>query len=146
MEKFKQKVQQRTAIMGLVMVVMAVVFTYLSGFEGDLPSIPDFIKGFHSGIFTGLELILVFFTAKNLTSMKNETVLKKLYIEETDERTAMIMQKTGAMGMTICMIGLAAATVVSGFYNEVVFFSLLGATIFTALIKGFFKLYYHYKF
>lgn len=36
-------------------------------------------------------------------------------------------------------------TVIAGFFNEIVFFSLLGATVFTALVKGFFKVYYHYK-
>jgi len=55
------------------------------------------------------------------------------------------MQKTGAMGMAICNIGLGCATVSAGFFNQIVFFSLLGATAFTSLVKGFFKLYYHNK-
>ena len=78
--------------------------------------------------------------------MRNEKALKKLYIEENDERTIMIIQKTGAMGITICIIGLAFTTVIAGFYNQIAFFSLFGATVFTALVKGFFKLYYHRKF
>lgn len=57
----------------------------------------------------------------------------------------MIMQKTGDMGMTICNIRLGCATVSAGFFNLIVFFSLLRATAFTSLVKGFFKLYYHNK-
>lgn len=57
----------------------------------------------------------------------------------------MIMQKTGAIGMSICILGLGFATVIAGFFNEAVFFSLLGATLFAALIKGIFKIYYHKK-
>lgn len=63
------------------------------------------------------------------------------HIKENDECTIMIMQKTGAMGMAICNIGLGFSTVIAGFFNQIVFFSLLGATAFTALVKGFFKLY-----
>ena len=78
--------------------------------------------------------------------MRDEKTLKRLYIEENDERSIMIMQKTGAIGMTICNVGLAFAAVIAGFFNQVAFFSLFGAAVFTALVKGFFKLYYHCKF
>ncbi len=77
--------------------------------------------------------------------MRDEKALKILQIEECDERTIMIMQKTGAAGFNICIMSLAFATVIAGFVNQTVFFSLLGATLFTALVKFFFIIYYHKK-
>lgn len=146
MEKFKEKVNQRILRMGLILIFVSVTYFILSINQGNLPEIPDFIRGFQMGAFCGLELVLIYFLVSSLVSVRDEMKLKKLYIKENDERTIMIMQKTGAMGMEICNIGLAFATVVSGFFNEIIFFSLLGATLFTTLIKGFFKLYYHHKF
>lgn len=41
----------------------------------------------------------------------------------------MIMQKTGAAGINICILGLVLATVVAGYFNKIVFFTLLRATL-----------------
>lgn len=145
MENFKVKVRNRVMFMSLITILVSITYFVLLLNRESLPEASDFIRGFQMGIFCVLELVLVFLVFKNLGSMNNEKALKNLYIEENDERKIMIMQKTGAMGMAICNIGLAFATVVAGFFSETVFFSLLGATVFTALIKGFFKLYYHRK-
>ncbi len=146
MEKFKEKIRLRVLLMAIVTICISVSYICLSLNADRLPPIHDFIRGFQFGAFSVVIVILVFFLAKYLGSLKNEEALKKLYIEENDERTIMIMQKTGAYGITICVVGLAFATVIAGFYNEIVFFALLGATVFTALIKGCFKIYYHRKF
>ena len=145
MEKFKEKIRLRVLWMAIITICLSISYIYLSLNSDRLPQIPDFIRGFQFGAFFGVILVLVFFLAKYLGSLRNEEALKKLYIEENDERSIMIMQKTGAFGITICIIGLAFATVIAGFFNEIVFFTLLGATVFTAFVKGGFKLYYHRK-
>lgn len=146
MENYKEKIRIKTLWISVITTCSVIINLILLFNQNNLPKVPDFIKGFQTGAFCGVELILVFYIARNLASMRNEKALKKLYIEENDERTIMIMQKTGAMGMSICNIALALATVIAGFFNEIAFFSLLGATGLTVLIKGFFKLYYHHKF
>ena len=146
MEKFKEKIRIRTIWMVVVIICIAITYSVLLFNQDNLTEISDFIKGFQTGAFCGLQLILIYSLVRNLASMRNEKALRKLYIEENDERTIMIMQKTGAMGITICITGLAFAAVIAGFYNQIAFFSLLGATVFTALVKGFFKIYYHHKF
>lgn len=146
MEKFREKIRVRTLCTLVIVVSLAVSYLILFLNQDKLPKIPSFIMGFHTGVLCGFGLLLIRDIFKNLRAMKDEKELKKLYIEENDERKIMIMQKTGAMGMTICTIGLGFATVISGFFNEIVFFSLLGATVFTTLIKGLFKIYYYNKF
>lgn len=145
MEKFKRKIRKRIFGMSLTIICLSITYFVLLSNKNNLPKTADFIMGFQTGVFCGLELGLVFYLVKNMVSIRDENSLKKLYIKENDERTIMIMQKTGAMGMAICNIGLGFATVIAGFFNQIVFFSLLGATAFTALVKGFFKLYYHNK-
>lgn len=146
MEKFREKIRVRTLCTSVIVVSLSVSYLILFLNQDNLPKIPSFIIGFHAGVLCGLGLLLIRDIFKNLRAIRDEKELKKLYIEENDERKIMIMQKTGAMGMTICIIGLGFATVISGFFNEIVFFSLLGATVFTTLIKGLFKIYYYNKF
>lgn len=145
MDKFKQKIQARMVWISAVMIISAVVYFILPLYKDMLPVIPDFIRGFHAGAFAGIEIIMVFFLVRYAISLRSEKELKKLYIEENDERTLMIMQKSGAAGMTLCIIGFAIATIAAGFFDKTVFFVLLGATLFTAMIKGFIKIYYHRK-
>ncbi|MBU5312172.1 hypothetical protein KQI38_09050 [Tissierella carlieri] len=146
MKKFKEKIRIRALWMSAIVIGLAVSYLVLFLNQDKLPKMPSFIVSFHAGVLCGLELLLMLDIFKNVRATRDEKALKKLYIEENDERTIMIMQKTGAMGITICIIGLGVGTIISGFFNEIVFFSLLGATLFTALVKGFFKIYFHYKF
>lgn len=146
MKKFKEKIRIRALWMSAIVIGLAVSYLVLFLNQDKLPKMPSFIVSFHAGVLCGLELLLMLDIFKNVRATRDEKALKKLYIEENDERAIMIMQKTGAMGITICIIGLGVGTIISGFFNEIVFFSLLGATLFTALVKGFFKIYFHYKF
>ena len=143
MDKFKAKIQKRIFVMAFILIILAVIYFIFPLYAAELPPIPDFIRGFHFGAFIGIELALVFFIVRFIVSLRTIESLKKLYIEENDERTKMIMQKSGAIGMGICMAGLSIGTITAGFLNETAFFSLLGALIFTALVRGFIKVYYH---
>ncbi|MDF2589140.1 MAG: hypothetical protein K0S41_2981 [Anaerocolumna sp.] len=145
MEKYAKKVKVRSFIMSIVTLLIGITIIFLMIIQKQLPNVPDFIRGFQFGAFSGLELIMIYYIVKDIISINDEKSLRKLYIKETDERTKAIMQQTGDIGMTICMIGLAFATIVAGFFDQTVFFSLLGATIFTSTIRGVLKLYYHKK-
>ena len=145
MDQFKKKLRVRVNVLALLILIFSLTYHFLSRYTNTGIEMPDFILGFQTGAFVGLQLVLVFFLVKYFAAIRDETRLKKLYIEENDERTAMIMQKTGAAGMTICAVAFAFATVIAGFYHELVFFTLLGATVFTAFIQGFFKIYYRFK-
>lgn len=146
MEKFRAKIQKRVTVLSLTAIFTAAVYLLLiSGLVMDTPSVPGFIRGFNMGAFAGVELILVFFTVRYFVSMKNDDTLKKLYIEENDERTKLILEKTGAVGMLLFIIVSAVGAIVAGFFNETVFYTLLGTTVLSSLIRGACKLYYHIK-
>lgn len=146
MEKFRQKIQLKIILISLTVLSIAVAYlVLLSGKIINPPSVPDFIKGFNMGAFAGVQLTLAFFIVKYVVSLRKEASLKKLYIEQNDERRKLILQKTGDVGMTLGSIGFAVATIISGFFSETVFLTLLCATVFISLIRGACKLYYYKK-
>lgn len=146
MEKFKEKIRKRTIYMSIIILLLGISYFIFMINRNSLPEVPEFITGFQMGIFIALEIILIYLLVRYTASLKNEKSLMKLSIEENDERTKMIKQMTGAMGTSICDIGLTFASVVAGFFNQIVFFTLLGAVVFTLLVKVVLKIYYNLKF
>ena len=145
MEKFYKKVRIRTILLSIMIILIGLSFGLLHIYQQKAQQLHDFNKGFQVGIFIALELILIYLLVKYIISMRDETALRKLYIKEKDERTILIMQKSGAWGMTICYFGLAFGSLVASFFNKIVFLSLLGATLFTGLVKVSLKIYYSNK-
>lgn len=142
MEKYKIKVNTRVNILSLVAVGTALIYLGLLLLRGQLPELPSLIKGFHIGAFIGGELCVVYFLGKYFRARRNEATLKQLYIEETDERTGLILQKAGSLGMTIAMGGLVLATLIAGFFSPTVFYALMGASFFVIIV--FYSLWAYY--
>lgn len=149
MDEFKKKLQSQQLLLvsGLLGASSAVLLTR-NFVKGTFTSeyLQGFIEGFQIGIIAALFGALVFFIVRNIMAMKNPKRLKKLYISETDERKLFIKQKSGSVGMNIVMYGLATGTAISGNINDMVFFSLLSACMFVALVRGLLKLYYRNKY
>ncbi len=143
MDKFKTKIKKRLFILSVTLLILIVSFLVLYINQSKFSSISDNILGFNTGVITSMGFLLLIDILKYTKAMQNHKELKKLYIQENDERIIHIMQKTGSIGINVCLIGLGFATIISGFFNEVVFFTLLSATIFTAFVKALFKLYYY---
>ena len=105
---------------------------------------PGFYQGFNMGAFAGVNYSGLLFV-KYFVAMKKEDNLKKLYIEENDERSKLILEKTGAFGMLVFTILCAIGAIVAGFFDETVFYTLLCVTALSAIIRGACKIYYHTK-
>ncbi len=150
MEKFKNVLNKRIVVMNtfnlLAVSFIALSNIYRATIYTKNVDIADMIHGFQVGIFIGLEFMMVMFVFRYRKALRSETELKKLYIEEMDERRKLIKDKIGGTGLNICLGGIATATIISGFFNEIVFLSLMGALIFMALVKGILKVYYRNKF
>lgn len=126
MEKYKEKVRLRIIYLTLGMFLTCGINIVLLSNRSRLPEISDFILGFQSGVFIGLILVFIFFIVKFLASMKSDEALKKQYIEENDERGQLIVYKGSVITTVGMLILLALSTVVAGFFNEIIFFTLLG--------------------
>ena len=143
MDRYKKKVQNRVIWLMVLFISLVGSYFILLFNQEKLSQLSSNIMGFHAGVLSSIGFLLMLKVFKYLKAIKSEKELKKLYIKENDERTMMIMQKTGAIGINICITGLGSAAIIAGFFNEIVFFTLLGTTLFTALVKGLFKAYYH---
>lgn len=150
MENFRIVLKKRLSLMVTFNVVIA-VFIALTGAYVNLIStgsehITDMIHGFQIGIFIGLQLIMLVYISKYRNALKFESKLKKLYIEEKDERTKLINDKIGGVGSNFTLGVIATATVMSGFFHQLVFITLLGVLSFIVIVKGILKVYYRNKF
>ena len=104
----------------------------------------DFISGFLLGVFIALEIIFIFWMVRYGRMLRREELLRKQYIKETDERNKAIQGKVGGAGRFLPPVFLTA-TVVSGFFNMTVFWTLLACTWVVCLYMLGLKQYYRRK-
>jgi hypothetical protein len=150
MEKFRRILNRRLALMisfnGLVIAFIVLTIMYGRMAADGSENLADMIRGFQVGIFLGLQLAILVMAVKYMRALKNDIELKKLYVEENDERTKLIQDKIGGTGFNFIIGSIAAATVIAGFLSQIVFITLLGVLLFIVLVKGSLKLYYRNKF
>ncbi|MCM3781873.1 hypothetical protein M3231_02695 [Neobacillus mesonae] len=142
MDKYKVQIKTRKNALSIVAAATLLIYVGLVFYRGGLPELPSFIKGFHTGAFIGVELCVVFFLAKYIKASKNNAELKKLYIEENDERNGLILQSASSLSIAMILVGLAIASVIAGFFNPLIFYTLLTALLFVLIV--FFALWKYY--
>lgn len=151
MEKYKEIVKKRIKLFASVTAFITGLFA-LNGVFHFTPTpvgnekTSGFILGFQFGILILLNTLLIRNLSSYRSALKDNEKLKVLYIKENDERIKMIQEKIGVIGFNVAIIGLILMAITAGYFNEVVFFSLLGAVIFLVTIKACLKLYYYRKY
>lgn len=150
MDEFKGIIKKRLAFMGGLN-VFAIAFIVLSSRYKSITAsgnenIADMIRGFQVGIFIGPQMMMLLAISKYTKALKNDNVLRKLYIAEKDERSRLIKDKIGGVGFNFALGVIVTATVIAGFFHQLVFLTLLVVVSFMSLVKGTLKLYYRTKF
>ena len=147
MEQFKETIRRRlyalsTYAAGLVMLVLA-------GLTREPAAVSTEIKAFMYGVNAGLLAVVIILTVRSailyIAALRHEDKLKDLYVFEHDERRLYKQSKMGGTAVQLLLMGLATAMVVSEFFNQTVFFTLLGAVLFVAAVKLALKIYYDIK-
>ena len=147
MEDYKKAIQRRIRVGGIYCaIIIILVCIFVSQSEMLEKNVPSFIVGFDVGFFIGLMMVVVFFIGKYITVLKSEEKLKKLYIEENDERGKHIRAQMGGTGNLIILGSLACGVVISGFFSFAVFITLLCVLMFSVFVQGILKLYYRNKY
>ncbi|WP_091013472.1 hypothetical protein [Paenibacillus amylolyticus] len=134
MDKFKIKVETRKNVLSLVAVAMILIYVGLIFYRGGLPALPSFIKGFHTGAFIGVEVVITYFVVRYIKASKSEAELKKQFIEENDERSVTILQSASTLSVAIILISLGIASVIAGFFNPMIFYTLLTCLLFVLIV------------
>ena len=139
-ENFRTALWKRLAFAAVYFI--AIIATAVIALVIDTDSIE---VSYSLGFGTGIATIMIFFLIKYIAALKNEEKLKKLMIEENDERTAYIDSKAGSKAINAVIMLLALAMLISNFFDKTVFFTLLAATLATALTKMVIGFYYSRK-
>lgn len=149
MEKYKSTLKKRIALFAALFLLSVVLFgfaTFRSLSSSATGHIAGFFAGVQSGGFLACALVLALFCVRYIQALSHPEKLKKMYIEETDERTQLIQQKIGGIAYTVFNFLLILATIFASYFSVTVAFSIFGVTLaFTALRAGL-KLYYLQKY
>ena len=142
MEKFRLEIKNRSKKITLAASLIFLIYVYLSRKIGVPDAINYLAAGYNLGLLIALQVGAIYFITKYNKALKNKAQLKKLYIEKHDERKELIQYKSSALGISIFIFILLLATIISGFYNLVVFYTLLGVCLIILAILVLTKLYF----
>jgi len=109
-------------------------------------SLDGFASGFRTGIFVVFVASMMNSIMRAARALRSEDALRRLYIQESDERTNLIRDRVGRAGLDFITGGLATASFIAGMFNETVFYTLCGALAFAVLVKASLKFYYSRRF
>lgn len=146
-EEYRRKLESRqklswvTLMMGIAAVIAGIIM---------LRVMPDqhrtaFLSGVYCGVGAGViiaDLVSLFKVRKIL---KDEVLLHRERIKESDERKNEIGRRAAARAATVFIFILFAALIVSGFFSMAVFWTLWGSLIIYFFIFMGFRTYYTKK-
>ena len=149
----KLKVSQRIyAAAALVLVIFSVLFLLSErGLLDIAPAAGDsrwqsMWRGFVAGVGVGIAGFMLVGILRVSKALKDEKALKKLYIQEHDERQIKIWTSARATSMQVFLIGGLVAGVVAGYFSMTVSITIIACVLVHSLLGGALKLYYSRKF
>lgn len=95
----------------------------------------DFVSGFQLGILIALTVAFLAKLVNYRKALKDETLLKRLYYKENDERLAFINQQVGKSSMSVTTVILLIAAVIAGYFDIKVFVTILAVTFVQLVIQ-----------
>lgn len=139
MEAYRKKLKREVIING-IFVVFALVLIVLSWLRyGRIDTgqhAQSFFQGFQAGLFACWAVIMIYGIIVSIRALRSEERLRMLYIKEHDERTREIVMRAQSKAYKICLMVLMAAAIISGFYSNTVFFTLILVVAFIAVCGG----------
>lgn len=135
---FRKKLKIRVACSAVfVLLAVGVCFwgIYRLGKLGPDAEQLAWLWGFRCGLVGGIAAYSVAEAAKAIRALCSEQKMRALYIEENDERAALIEQRSGGTAMGIVTGGLALGVLAASFASQLVFTVLLFTLLFVLLVR-----------
>lgn len=145
MEAYRKKLITRIVWQLIIIVVASgfVIFNFITVAQlEEQEHIAIQIKGFQVGMFSAWIVMFLTGIIKKAIAVRNEAVLKKMYIKEHDERTRSIQKEVASATVWISVLSLIFAIVIAGFYSSAVFYTLVGALIYLSTVACGAKIYF----
>jgi hypothetical protein len=148
MEKYRKTIRKRMILCAILAALSVSLGVFHQSKFFDLISLytpNEALAGFQAGLISGfgiLSLILLYTYGK---SIKDDTKLKVLYNKEHDERQNLIRQKSGMPMLLITSGIMIFAGIVAGYFNEIVFYTLILTAMIQMILGVIVKIYYMRK-
>ncbi len=101
--------------------------------------------GFISGAAFGIMGVMVAFLIRNILALRDEKKLKKLYIQETDERTIAIWSNARVAAYRTFLVVALVAGVIAGYFSITVSITIIACAFFASIIGLIYVIYYSRK-
>lgn len=122
---------------------LALIFLGIGNFLlKDQARINDSALGFINGLTLGIEIICVFWVFRIRKALKDDKILRKLYIDEHDERKNFIKLKAGYNLIGKIALGIFVISILASYFNMVIFYTLVITGIFLIILSLLLKLYW----
>jgi len=146
MEKFRTKVKRRIVIssgMAFIAMVLGVfnVYSILITDHSTATHSDGFVAGFQFGLIVSIFGLAIFDVIKLSLAINDESKLRVLYNKEHDERLIAIRNKAGAPMIIITSVLMIVAAIIAGYFNIIVFYTLVIAVAAQLSVSAMVKLY-----
>ena len=155
MEKYKESLKINIviySISALILATLALLGFFSEAGIVDLAPVVDnahwvsMWRGFLSGVTCALLFFMIFGLVKAIRALRSEKALKKLYVEQHDERSIQIWTSARAAAYQVFLILGIVAVVAAGYFNMAVSLTILGCIFFSSILGLVFKIYYNRKY
>ncbi len=156
MEQFREKIKIQNLFIAICASILA-LFSFFSA-AGEAGILPFFTpvggdhhwqsmwRGFCSGAAIGVLAVLIFGLVRNIRALLDEKAMKKLYVQENDERTIQVWTSARATAYQISLLLGMVAIIISGYFNPTVSITLTVTILFMSFLGLILKFYYDIKF
>lgn len=128
MERYKKSIKRRICLLSIPVCIAALLGCY-DVFVASEAVKNNFIFCFQCGLAVSLGLFCVLLIFRYRFLLNDEEKLQLAYIRETDERLVSIRAKAGMPLLLILSIAMILAGVIAGYFNIIIFYTLIIAGI-----------------
>ena len=120
MEAYRQTLKVRLALLAALEIAAFVLLAYSLDAEA-ARKLPDFLRGFQSGLASGIGIAALVFLVRFGWILQDPKRLRLQYIKETDERNKAIRAKAGMPLLWVTSVGMILAGMIGGYWNPMIF-------------------------
>ena len=156
MEEYRVKLKLQNLFIGIICMILAIfsflmalsesgVITWIPAVQGD-SHVQSMWRGFLFGASFGLLGVMVFGLIRNIRALRDDAILKKHYIQDTDERQIKIWTAARATSMQIFVLAGLVAGIIAAYFSMTVGITIIACVTVHSFIGLFCKLYFDIKF
>jgi hypothetical protein len=145
MEDYRKKVISNMIVGGIIITIAVCLCVFDLLIDLELISFkPENIMllNFQTGFLLGIGMVALITMFRCGKALKSPEKLQIMYNQEYDERQAFIRQKAGMPMLSLTSGAMVLAGIIAGYFNDIVFYTLIAAAMAQLVISVLVKLYY----